>query len=144
MTYSLLVKHEPVPQPRQRYRVVRAAKGAFAQNYTPARHPVNDYKFALRIAWRAAHGDTMLEGALSLTVCFVLKRARSRRRGGIWHAHRPDVDNLLKSVMDALNSVAWRDDGQIARLRADKRYAAEGEAPRVAVLVEPMVESDGV
>lgn len=35
-------------------------------------------------------------------------------------ATRPDVDNLCKLVMDALNGVAWVDDGQVATLWAHK------------------------
>lgn len=33
---------------------------------------------------------------------------------------KPDLDNLLKTVMDALNGVAYRDDAQITRLNAAK------------------------
>lgn len=33
---------------------------------------------------------------------------------------RPDIDNLVKLVMDALNGVAYHDDAQIISLRASK------------------------
>lgn len=33
---------------------------------------------------------------------------------------RPDVDNLCKSVLDALNRVAFRDDSQVTSLHAEK------------------------
>ena len=36
---------------------------------------------------------------------------------------RPDLDNLIKSVLDALNNVAYEDDKQIVSIRADKSYA---------------------
>lgn len=35
---------------------------------------------------------------------------------------KPDIDNLAKAVLDALNKVAWADDAQIARLLLSKEY----------------------
>jgi Holliday junction resolvase RusA-like endonuclease len=35
----------------------------------------------------------------------------------------PDIDNLLKTVLDGLNGVAFRDDAQVCEIRATKRYA---------------------
>lgn len=46
---------------------------------------------------------------------------------------RPDIDNVMKSVMDGLNGVAWKDDGQIWKLTAVKLY---GDTPRVEVVIE--------
>lgn len=45
----------------------------------------------------------------------------------------PDIDNLLKTVLDGLNGVAFRDDAQVCEVRASKRYAP---APRTWVRVE--------
>lgn len=40
------------------------------------------------------------------------------------HRVRPDADNLLKLVTDALNGLAWRDDGQIYSAQVRKTYSA--------------------
>lgn len=40
---------------------------------------------------------------------------------------RPDIDNLTKLVLDALNGVAYADDAQVIRLTATKRYGDQGE-----------------
>ena len=50
-----------------------------------------------------------------------------------WHVSKPDVDNIAKSVQDALNSLAFRDDGQIAWLDVRKIYS---DCPRVEVIIE--------
>lgn len=47
--------------------------------------------------------------------------AAARRK---WVTVKPDVDNVLKLVGDALNGVAWADDKQIACVQIEKRYAA--------------------
>ncbi|KAA8676218.1 RusA family crossover junction endodeoxyribonuclease [Clostridium sp. HV4-5-A1G] len=43
---------------------------------------------------------------------------------------KPDVDNVAKTVCDALNSIAYEDDKQIVSLTVNKFY---GEQPRVVV-----------
>lgn len=43
---------------------------------------------------------------------------------------KPDVDNILKSVLDALNGVAWKDDAQVYYAVVHKVY---GTRPRLDV-----------
>lgn len=45
----------------------------------------------------------------------------------IYPTTRPDVDNLIKSIEDALNGVAYKDDSQIIALTARKVYAPKNE-----------------
>lgn len=40
---------------------------------------------------------------------------------------KPDGDNVLKSVCDALNKVGWRDDSQIVSMAIDKEYGDRDE-----------------
>lgn len=39
-------------------------------------------------------------------------------------AGRPDLDNIVKLIADALNGVVWRDDADVARITAARVYAA--------------------
>lgn len=48
---------------------------------------------------------------------------------------RPDYDNLAKIVGDAGNGVLWMDDDQVFAGHTEKWIAAQGEAPRVEVIV---------
>jgi Holliday junction resolvase RusA-like endonuclease len=45
---------------------------------------------------------------------------------------KPDIDNIVKGVKDALKGVIWRDDSLVVNLVACKWY---GETPRVEVIV---------
>ena len=48
------------------------------------------------------------------------------------HCGRPDLDNVVKAVLDGLNGVAYKDDAQVCAIQARKRY---GKTPRVKVMV---------
>ena len=61
------------------------------------------------------------------------KKREEALKGERVPAVRPDVDNLAKLVKDALNGVFWRDDAQVVRLTAEKRYS---DVPRTEVKVE--------
>lgn len=48
---------------------------------------------------------------------------------------KPDADNVLKALKDALNGVVWADDAQVCELWVGKRYAeAPGVLAEVTVL----------
>ena len=49
---------------------------------------------------------------------------------------RPDIDNLLKSVTDGLNGVAYLDDGQISEVVAYKKYHSGEEGPKTIIVIE--------
>lgn len=84
-------------------------------------------------------------GPLSVTVHFGMpvptswsQRKRLAALGGTLRpTSKPDLDNLLKLVSDALNGVAWVDDSQIVQLVSSKAYSA---TPGVRLLVESIAE----
>jgi Holliday junction resolvase RusA-like endonuclease len=58
-----------------------------------------------------------------------------RRATAMWKASKPDADNLGKIVADALNSLAYADDAQVASLIVQKRY---GPIAGLTVSVAPL------
>ena len=38
---------------------------------------------------------------------------------------KPDVDNIAKSILDALNGFVFNDDNQVSKISVEKRYALE-------------------
>lgn len=97
---------------------------------------------ALKIICQAAmRGAPPLEGPIRLdmtahyswpkTLAHPLKQVR---HGG-WRTGRPDVDNLMKLVGDALNGVAWIDDAQIAEAWIGKVYS---DMPGLRVRIEAL------
>lgn len=77
--------------------------------------------------------DEPLAGPVEMHLRFTLTRPKSHYRAGKverglrddaaeYVAHRPDLDKLVRAVLDALTGVAFADDGQVAVLVAEKHY----------------------
>jgi Holliday junction resolvase RusA-like endonuclease len=137
---SFTVPGVPVAQPRQRHRVVTSGGRTFAQNYTPAKDPVNTFKAAVRMAAAAAYQGPPLAGPLSVSLTFVMPRPgrliwKKREMPRVWAPVKPDRDNLEKSLQDTLNGQLWIDDSQIVAGEVRKVYAAGDEQACVEVRV---------
>ena len=38
---------------------------------------------------------------------------------------KPDIDNIVKSILDSMNKFAFKDDNQITKLEVEKKYSIE-------------------
>ena len=52
--------------------------------------------------------------------------------GELWPTKKPDLDNVVKAVCDALTGVVWEDDRQIVSLTADQKFS---DKPHIVVTV---------
>lgn len=55
------------------------------------------------------------------------KKKYSEALEGILRPQKADIDNYIKSCLDGLNKVAYKDDKYIIRLEAEKIFAEEAE-----------------
>jgi Holliday junction resolvase RusA-like endonuclease len=121
-----------VPKAKGRPRMTRAGHA-----YTPAATAQAEQDF-LVLAMR--HFPRPLSGPLRIDLSFTFpvpaswsKKKQAAALGlELAHESRPDLDNLIKLVLDALNGRAWVDDRQIYNLSAAKCY---GQAAETWVLV---------
>lgn len=131
------------PNGKARARVTR--KG-FA--YTPAKTR-NAEVFIKMIAAEEMAGRTPMDGPVSLTMRAVMVPAKSWSKkkqaaaltGEIRPTKKPDVDNILKLVKDALNGIVYGDDAQVVRVEAEKVY---GPQALTVVTVKPIEQSEGL
>lgn len=89
----------------------------------------------------AAHGvmagRPLISDAVVVRLAFVMPRPQSApKRSTPAASKRPDIDKLVRAVLDAITDVVLTDDSLIVDLRATKRLAESGEAPGVNVVVE--------
>ena len=64
-------------------------------------------------------------------------RRTAMLNGELLPAKKPDIDNIVKAVLDALNEVAYRDDTQVVELQVRKQYS---ERPRLEICNERLEE----
>lgn len=86
-----------------------------------------------------------LMGSISLEIDFYFARPKRfcRRKDPQCPIHmisRPDADNCLKMIGDALNGIVWTDDAQIQDCRVRKWYHEINGAPRTTVQIEALNE----
>ena len=80
----------------------------------------------------------LLCGPVALTVAFRMPRPKKYQKPNrpVFHCTKPDIDKLLRAVLDALTGVVFVDDSQIVTVIATKQYAAFEEAPHIQVTVD--------
>ena len=104
--------------------------GNFTTAYTPEK-TVN-FENLVKLSFLQSGCDKLPSGATLrafIVACFPIPSSTSKKKrelmanGKIFHTKRPDADNIAKSVLDALNGVAFDDDSAVAMLTVVKRYA---------------------
>ena len=55
------------------------------------------------------------------------------KEGKLSPAKKPDIDNIIKIILDALNKMAFKDDNQITKIEVEKIY---GEEEKIFVKIE--------
>lgn len=121
-------------------------KAAFQQRriYTPSK-TINYENFVKYCYYGHKHfGERPVEMAfdiyLPIPKSVSRKRAIEMDQGKVRPAKKPDFDNVIKSICDGLNGVAYDDDKQIVEVsRISKRY---GRVPRVDVTIKDWIYLD--
>ena len=132
------------PKPKERPRA--AIIGGHARIFTPK--TTEAYEKEIRAAWVRANGDQPEEGPLRARIYFGLPIPKSETKENklqmiqrkVFPTKKPDLDNLAKAVLDALNGVAYKDDCQIVTMLSRKNYA---EAPYVKVILNDEKPKEG-
>lgn len=82
-----------------------------------------------------AHGEK-LTAPIEATIYAIFEPAKSCTKkeraqkisGEIQPTIKPDCDNIAKTILDALNGIAYKDDSQITALHVYKLYGAQAKA----------------
>lgn len=129
--------------PQGKGRPKASSRGGFVRMYTPA--PTRLYEAKIAKMAVLAHADwPVLETPISLRVVAHhpipvswSKRKQQQALQGELVPGKPDLDNVAKAVLDALNGVIYVDDKQVVRLVAEKKYSFD---PRVEVYVHEVLK----
>ncbi len=90
----------------------------------------------ITLAAQAVRPPVPLAGALTARLVFYRTRPKSARRVR-WPTTRPDLGNLSKGLLDALEGIVYHDDAQLVELAEAKRFADESPTgqPGVAIFI---------
>lgn len=108
--------------------------------FTPAATRRNENLIKLA-AMDAMAGRDPIEGAVKVFVYIYLdfpksaskKKLADMEAGAIRPTTKPDIDNYVKSALDGLNTIVFRDDNQVVGLEAYKLYRSK-PAMRIEVM----------
>ena len=137
------IDSQPVAQGRPRLTTIHGRPRAFDPKKS------RDYKAFIKDCAAAAmskQGVTEpLKGPIigRMRFGFKLPKSDRRKRSPIprkWHIKRPDLDNLVKSILDACKDTVYHDDTDISKLVIDKIVCAQDETPFIMVSFETMDE----
>lgn len=131
MIYSFVVPGKPQGKARPRFDSRRKV------TYTPQK--TKDYEELVRSSFiMSCKGSAPLEGAIRARIIAFYPIPKSATKsvrkamadGKIYPTVKPDLDNIIKAVLDALNGYAYKDDAAIVDIKVKKRYS---EKPKVFV-----------
>lgn len=129
--YKLIIPGTPIAKGRPRV-------GKFG-TYTP--NKTVNYENLVQLCYMDQVEGQLLTGPVALSIEFyfpipksISKKDKAKMQtGDIMHTKKPDIDNCIKSITDALNGFAYRDDSQVVLVQAYKLYADD---PRVEVTIK--------
>lgn len=131
------------PKGKARARTVRL-KGGQIRSYTPDGTIL--YENLIKTCYRQDAGQVIFNDGQPLKVVirafYGVPKSTSKKKkqqmleDQLYPTKKPDIDNIAKCVLDALNKLAYRDDTQVVTLRMEKHY---GEIPRVEVEIEEII-----
>jgi Holliday junction resolvase RusA-like endonuclease len=129
MNLSFFAAGIPKAQPR----VKAYVRGGHAGVYTP--NSAEAWKQEVRRQAVANAPESLVAGVVRVELDFFLPRPKAhldrhgvpKPKSPVWHWQKPDLDNLIKAVTDAITDTqrVWLDDSQICQITATKTYALQ-------------------
>jgi Holliday junction resolvase RusA-like endonuclease len=131
----------PIRGKDRKYKTYPGTDRIMHRTYTPETTVAwEDSIRAQAIAQR--RGRPLWDGPVIADVWFFLawpKSLSKKKRLSTVPTGKPDRDNLLKCVKDALNKIVWRDDALVFSGATEKRY---GDPPRVEIVLRFLTEAE--
>lgn len=116
-----------VPTPQARPRV--AVRFGHGVAYKTARQKANERTLEAMLAPHRPAAPIAAPLALEVTAVLPIPKSAAKKAredmaaGKLWPGKKPDLDNLLKNLLDAMTRLRfWTDDALVCSIRADKRY----------------------
>ena len=144
MSHLITFKVHGTPVGKGRPRI--STRGGFVRSYTPEK--TRDWECHVS---DVAHGAMLNAGAVPtydavhvvidayypVPASYSKKKRAACINGEVKPMSKPDIDNVVKALLDAMNKVVYVDDKQVVNVQATKHYTDQDEG---FVVVEVSVE----
>ena len=129
---EIILKFNVKPMAKQSFRTNR-------KGYKYLDASVVKYRKTLRtmaIAQIQEQKAEKLDGAISIEILYSFQRPQSLKKSerneidsgkSMPKTTKPDIDNLSKAILDALNGIAWNDDAQVSEIKAKKIWSKQDQ-----------------
>lgn len=135
MIFEFEIEGRPVGKGRPRF----ARRGNFVSTYTPT--ATRDYEKKVQTRFIQKYGNIEpldKKIALKIEAYFAVPKGTSKKKTfellSTYYPKKPDIDNVTKIILDALNGLAFTDDNLVVYLEVAKYYATE-EKVKVSIEV---------
>jgi Holliday junction resolvase RusA-like endonuclease len=133
----LTILGEPKPKQSAKF----AKMGKFVKSYQPKEVVQNERNIRTQIISQLPKDFVPYKGGLKMTIIYVFPPLKSMSKkvikkveeGTLHKITRPDLDNLTKSLLDAMNGVVFIDDAQVVYLSLTKKY---GNTPETLIHIK--------
>lgn len=107
--------------------------------YTP--NKTKDYEFLVQQSFKVYNPNfKMLEGRISIEIIAYMSipkntsklKMQAMLENKTSPTKKPDIDNIAKSILDAMNKFVFKDDNQVSKISVEKRF---GEQEKVFVRI---------
>jgi len=129
---TLILEFKGTPTPKGRPRI--SMQSGYAIAYTPAKTRTAENNLRAQATLQLPANFTPLTGPLLARIQFRLQRPKSLPKKIIYHTKKSDLDNLLKLLLDALESVVFVNDSQFVGITMSKEYGVPGISMEITQL----------
>ena len=78
-----------------------------------------------------------MDSAILINLDFFMPRPKSLSKKVTEDVKRPDIDKLIRAVLDGLTGIFYSDDSQVVHLFASKKYVERFATPGVTIRIVP-------
>ncbi len=135
---QIIIPGDPIPKARHRSCIVAGKISTYDSQHKEKKKTIS---FLKKFINQIQDGEDLelqkdLESVLSadhfevhMTFYLKIPQSSSKKKQDLMakndlkHASRPDLDNLIKMILDCANTIIWPDDKQIVKISAEKRFS---------------------
>lgn len=127
MVFKREVTFEVIGNPRGKERPRMTRRGIV---YTPKK--TKDYEELIKEGYKKTN-EGKLSGEIEADIRAMYQIPKSTPKCKLQEMlkehpqKKPDLDNIIKAVLDALNGIAYDDDKQVTKINIEKFYSLEGK-----------------